>query len=1082
MRRNLSAVVMGLVVAALSCSSIWAQATAQINGAVKDQTGAVLPGVEITVTQTETGATRTTITNEQGSYVLPGLPVGPYRLQASLPGFREYVQTGIELQVSGSPLINVVLELGQVTDTVEVQANAVMVETRSVGVGRVMENVRILELPLNGRDVTALIGLSGASTGIGNTAPSVAGGLTTGLNYTLDGGNHNNPFDNTSLNVPFPDALQEFKVETSATSAQTGIRPAGSVQMVTKSGTNELHGDMFEFVRNGIFNARNAFALTRDSLKRNQFGGTIGGPIAQNKMFFFAGYQGTLIRQDPPERFTFVPTAAMRAGDFTALASPACNRNRQINLGAPFVNNRLDPAQFSKAATALMAKLPVATDPCGRITYSNPSQTNDHMVVGRIDYQWRPNQAVFGRYLSEFKHLPSPYSMNHNLLSVGTENDNKDHQFTVGLTSTYGPNLVNAIRLSANRFGGNGNKHDSFFSWASLGVKTYSFVPDSLSLSITGGFSLEAKTGVTRGALFAINDDVSMVRGNHQVAVGVSTAAWWTNRFSAYYALNRAEFNGGKTGLGLPDFMTGQASLWASGGPASHHKRSKYIGLYAADAWKVNQNLTLQLGLRWEPFFPMIQVDGSATHFDEAAMRRGIRSKQFDNSPAGLFFIGDDGFPGQSGMKNQWMDISPRLGVAWDVTGDGRTSVRASVGTFYDFPSTDYQVGLATVAPWAGRIVVNDTKLDDPWANYPGGDPYPLPFGKYVPRNVAFPAFNIETTMDYDTPSPMTTHWNLAIERQIRNWMLSGSYLGNVTRHLYGTQPLNHPGYIPGGPCTLNGVTYNPCSTTANIDQRRRFMLDKSIPLQTAQLYGPLNKIEAGGTANYNGLVLSVQRRAGGLTTSANYTWSHCISDWWYNTANSGTGTQTWLNPNNRNYDRGNCDVGREDRRHVFNFTNVIATPAFSNPTLRVVGSGWRLSTIFRVMSGAYMTVLSGVDRELTGTRNQRPNQVLANVYGDKTIGNYFNPAAFAQPALGTLGNLGRASITGPGAWQFDAAVTRTFQLRETQKLEFRAEAFNVTNGFRMNDPNLTLSSATFGQVTSARDPRIMQFALKYLF
>jgi hypothetical protein len=1041
-----------------------------------------MPGVEITATQTETGAARSSVTNETGSYVLPNLPIGPYRLEAVLPGFRTYARTGIELQVNSSPVINVVLEVGQVSETVEVEANAVLVETRSVGVGRVIENVRILELPLNGRQVTELIGLSGAAVGIGSGAPSVAGGLTTGLNFTLDGGNHNNPFDNGYMNVPFPDALQEFKVETSATSSSTGVRPAGSVSMVTKSGTNELHGDMFEFVRNGMFNARNAFAPTRDSLKRNQFGGVLGGPIIKNKLFFFGGYQGTTLRQDPPERFTFVPTAAMRAGDFTAFASPACNRNRQINLGAPFVNNRIDPALFSKAAAALVSKVPVASDPCGRITYSNPTQTNGRMVIGRIDYQRTANQLIFGRYLGEFTYAPSPYSINHSLLSVGTDEDHKDQQFTLGVTTTYGSNVVNAVRLTSNRLGGNGNKADSFFSWTSLGSKTYSYVPDALSLEISGGFTLGAKTAVTRVALFGVNDDVSVIRGNHQMSFGASAAAWWTTRHSAQSAQNRAVVDGGKTGLGLADFMTGQLSIWNAGTVNDHYKRSKYLGLYAGDAWKVNQRLTMQLGVRWEPFFPMSHMDGSAVHFDEAAMRKGIKSSRFDFSPAGMSYIGDPGFPGTSGMRDQWLNFSPRLGLAWDVNGDGRTSVRASVGTFYDYPDTSYQVGLSTQAPWSYKVIVNDAKLDDPWANYPGGDPFPVQVGRNAARNIPFPFYSITTAMDYDSQNTTVVHWNLAVEKQLAAFVVSASYLGNQTSHLWGTQPLNNAVYIPGGPCTLNGVTYNPCSTTANINQRRRFMLDPTISFATAQAYGPVNRIETGGTASYNGLVLSVQRRARGVTTTANYTWSHCISDWWHQAASGGEGTDTWLDPNNRRFERGNCDKGREDRRQVLNVTAVVPSPTFSNPALRAIGSGWRFSTIFRVLSGAYTEVVSGLDRALTGTRVQRVNRVLDNVYGDKSIGNYFNPAAFAQPALGTLGNLPRGSILGPGVWQFDAALTRTFQVREMQKFEFRAEAFNVTNSLRMNAPNITFNSSTFGQVTSARDPRIMQFALKYLF
>src|SRR5947207_2526449 len=300
----------------LNSTQVWAQATAQISGTAKDQSGAVLPGVEITATQTSTGIARTAVTNETGSYVLTNLPIGPYKLEASLPGFRTFVQTGINLEVNASPAINVTLEVGQVAETVEVQANATLVETRSVGVGQVVENARILKLPLNGRQIVDLIGLAGGS----NPAPlvnggsrdpfasasfSVAGGLNTGLGYTLDGAYHNNPHDNGYISMPFPDALQEFKVETSATGAQNGMKSAGSVNLVTKSGTNVIHGDLFEFVRNGIFNGRNAFATRRDTIKRNQFGGTVGGPVTKNKLFFFAGYQGTTLRQDPADIQTF---------------------------------------------------------------------------------------------------------------------------------------------------------------------------------------------------------------------------------------------------------------------------------------------------------------------------------------------------------------------------------------------------------------------------------------------------------------------------------------------------------------------------------------------------------------------------------------------------------------------------------------------------------------------------------------------------------------------------------------------------------------------------------------------------------
>ena len=320
--------------------------TAQITGRVTDQSGAVLPGAEIKATQTATGAVRTAVSAEDGGYVLTNLPVGPYTVEVSLPGFRTYVQAGIVLQVGSNPAINAVLQVGQVTEAIEVQADAAMVETQSTGLGTVIDNSRVLELPLNGRNPTELILLSGmanvggpADTALRTLAPypgiavSVAGGVGSGVLFLLDGTIHNETHTALNLPLPFPDALQEFKVETSALPAQYGDHAAATVNAVTKSGTNNVHGDLFEFVRNGVFNARNFFAAQRDTLKRNQFGGTVGGPIRKNKLFFFAGYQGTVERSQPPTSIAYVPTPAMLAGDFTAVASPACNGGRQVNLG-----------------------------------------------------------------------------------------------------------------------------------------------------------------------------------------------------------------------------------------------------------------------------------------------------------------------------------------------------------------------------------------------------------------------------------------------------------------------------------------------------------------------------------------------------------------------------------------------------------------------------------------------------------------------------------------------------------------------------------------------------------------------------
>src|SRR5437667_8281748 len=353
---------------------------------------------------------RNEVTKETVSYVLPNLAVGPYKLEAALPGFRTFLQTGIVLQVNGSPVVNPVLEVGQVSEQVEVQANAAMVETRNAGVGQVIENQRILELPLNGRQVSDLITLAGAAVqtatsrtqnGSAEAYIQVGGALGYAVDYTLDGASHINFVTGANMALPFPDALQEFKVETSGVNAQHGT--ASAVGGVTKSGTNELHGDLFEFLRNDLFNARYYFATTHSTLKRNQFGGTLGGPVLKNKLFFFGGYQGTTIRQDPANKRSFVPTAAMMAGDFTAFASAACNTKGNITLKAPFANNGIDPQLFDPVAVKIVSYLPAVNDPCGQIIYGQANPIDDKQWVSKMDYTASQKHSVFGRVLASYE-------------------------------------------------------------------------------------------------------------------------------------------------------------------------------------------------------------------------------------------------------------------------------------------------------------------------------------------------------------------------------------------------------------------------------------------------------------------------------------------------------------------------------------------------------------------------------------------------------------------------------------------------------------------------------------------------------
>jgi hypothetical protein len=1090
----------------LGSTMVWGQATAQVSGTVKDQSGAVLPGVEITVTQTETAVSRNAITNETGSYVLPNLPLGPYRLEAALPGFRTFVQTGIVLQVNSSPVVNVTLEVGQINERIEVSANAALVETRSSTVGAVVENARILELPLNGRDVTELITLAGGAVqdrltsqnyGGGSPMLAVAGSAGWGTDYTLDGANHVSFMSGTTMLMPFPDAMQEFKVETSGVGAQKGNSAA--VAAVTKSGTNDLHGSLFEFVRNDLTNAKTYFAAvnpitgekTRSTLKRNQFGGTIGGPIVQNKLFFFGGYQGTTLRQDPADLKAFVPTAAMLAGDWTAFASPVCNAGRQVTLRAPFVNNRVDPALYSKAAQYVVNStkplpFPKTDNPCGEVTYGNRDATNQAAYIAKIDYQQTDKHSLFGRVMFFPDNKINPMLSNTSPLQETGYRTSLQSSYTMGSTYLFGPNTVHSFRLAVNRSAVN-FKNSKAFTWCEAGVKIYCApeIERINDVTINGGFPF-AGSGFNTGhkymtTTYTLNDDVSLVRGTHQFALGFSASHGREATYSNWASRSRFNFNGGATGSGLADFMLGRVNTVLMARSNPHHVNGTTIAIYGADTWKATSRLTLNYGLRWEPYLP--EVAEAIYGFDYERFKQGIKSTVFVNAPAGFYYRGDPGFP-KNGINTRWLQFAPRMGLAWDLTGDGRTSLRASYGLGYVHVPGTFRETYSGSAPWGGRVTLTSPPggLDDPWKDIPGGNIFPYELDKNAP----FPTAGLFYTQKYDLRNPYSQSWNLSIQREFgAGWLVSTSYMGSNNMHIWGNNPLNPAIYFPQASCTLNGVTYSPCSSAANTHARRRLTLDR--PVDGAKI-SYLVEADDGGTQNYHGMLLSVERRVSrGVSTGINYTISHCIGDYasLYNPMAMHADNE-YVIPDNRRFDRGNCDT---DRRHVFNMTAVAETPQFSNPTLRAVATGWRLSGIYRRSSGSPLLLLAGADRALNGLEgsnpNQRPNLLLASPYGDKSAGplsRYLNPVAFAQPDIGTLGNVGRNSVRGPRTWAFDVSLSRTFQIREAQRLEFRAEAYNVTNSFRPQNPNATVNNANFGVIRAAYDPRILQFALKYVF
>ena len=744
-------------------------------------------------------------------------------------------------------------------------------------------------------------------------------------------------------------------------------------------------------------------------------------------------------------------------------------------------------------------------------------------VPVRIDYQVSDKQSIFGRYLATRIDTAVPFTLAPNDLlttggsgatqPIGFGTDDLAQSITIGDTYVLSPTMVNSFRAYVNRVGAN-TPGATYFGPKAAGINTFSYVPDYTYVSVQGGFTIGGANFTANSfdtvTNFGVNEDVNVVRGSHQISLGVNVMRALLNAVSNAFSMTQLTINGAATGAPLADFLTGNVSSLRQQNPNPENLTQNFIGVYAQDTWKATQKLTVTYGLRWNPFLPMSFKQGDLYNFSLPAFRAGRTSKVVANAPPGFTYPGDTGFNGKSGMNTGWGHFEPRVGIAWDPFGDGKTALRLGGGIAYDFIREDLHENTSSVAPF--RLTVNRAgiTLDNPWAGFPGGNPYPYSFDPAhatFPTSIPFQSFlpippDLRTTKQYS--------WNLGIQRQITpNVFFSATYVGSKLDHIWNAIELNPAQFIPGN-CAAGqyGLTApGPCSTLGNINQRR--LLTLSNPSTSGNL-AYLTQYDDGGTQSYNGLLLNgLWRMARNLNLNGNYTWSHCIGLQLNGVQNFGAVYSHQANQNNgpvnRNLDVGNCT---QDRRHLVNLTLVARTPKFSGKALRAAASGWTLSTIYLARSGQPLNVVTGTDVALNGfafngTTLQRPNQVLSDV-ASPTRGqscasspcvNWFNyapNAAFSQPAAGAYGNVGFDSVLGPRFWEWDEAVSRDFRVHEGQTLQVRAEAFNVTNSVRYGNPGVVLSqAATFGKILNSAGslngntgggPRVMQFALKFVF
>jgi Carboxypeptidase regulatory-like domain len=1149
------------------CASSFGQAVVNsgLSGVVTDPSGASVAGAQVGLKQTSTGLTRATQTGADGSYTFPDLPTGNYQIEVKKEGFNDYLQRDIILEVGSSPTVNVGLQVGSVGQKVTVSANSATLETNSNIIGQVVNQQQVVELPLNGRDPMQLLTLTpGAQVnniGQFNNLLSFPSPYTVAFvgtnpgagNYILDGGNAGDIQELSAFPMPFPDALQEFKVDLTGVPAQYGMHSSATVNAITRSGSNEFHGTAFEFVRNEIFNARSFYAPQRDPLKRNQFGGTIGGPIRKDKLFFFGAYQDTRVR-DQSTSSAFVPTAQELAGDFSTVASTEC-RPTAVQLKGPFnAQNMIPSADVIQVAKNIAALLPTSPDPkCGGITFTTRVRTNTDEEVAKVDYNQSDKNTMFVRYFRDHFDLPpdftSPLTLNQSI-----QNDSYQ-DVTVGDTYLISNTIVNSLHANLNR------AHNvkgvpnlpGIQTPGELGVggNYYSPFPNFSAIAVSGGFSYIS--GANSLVPFAdtdwqIADDVAITHGAHQIAFGGEWLRYSSNSESALTENGNFSITGGTTGIGLADFVLGDVASLTKSNPIQQSNRKTYFDLYLQDSWKLNHKLTLNYGLRWEPYIPYHNPEGQGNFFNMANYIAGVHSVVYPNALAGMEYPAKPGVSSgdYSGFGNSylgdWKHVAPRIGLAWDPRGKGREVVRAAYGIFYDFASFQLNEVMYQGPPFADAFTLNGVNLTNPFANFTyngvtGVDPFPI---SQAPGTPFITAGAYATFNQLHFKAPSLQQWNLSFEKQFaQDWSVTANYIGNHGVHNAIPGDFNPALYIPGN-CTANGnfpapyggapnglKANGPCTSLTNTQQRR--LLSLTNPVQGQLISTGLDYMD-NGVSSYNGLLLSVQKHLRhGFTFTANYTWSHCIDN---GEATTSVNVPAFRNDLKDEY--GNCIF---DRNQQFVANAVYESPHFDSKVAQAILGNWQVSPIVTYLSSDWLSVTTNADSAfigIVGTVNdvgQRPNSVpgqqvyVPHTQLPVTISNgvvtsgrlgvqWINPKAFAVPTVtpgftgnvinngigpitvGPLGNVRRNTIQGPPIRGFDLALTKKFKITERHEIDARFEAFNAFNMVNYGDPSLTLNSATFGQSTSGAaaggasfpgfsaptDPRIMQFALKYIF
>jgi len=1036
---------------------LWAQGTVTIFGTITDSTGAVVPGARVVVRNVQTGLERETRTNEAGGYVVSQLPVGVYTVTAEAAGFKSGVQENIRVQVDENRRVDFRLEVGAVTESITVEAAIAQVETREGTLKEVVDAERIVELPLNGRnaiELQYLVAGVGGRTGRDqqqNPSVSINGSRTNANNYVLDGGDNHDPYFNSPAAFPNPDALQEFSIQTNAYSADRGRNAGIIMSAVTKSGTNQLHGSLFEFLRNEKLNARNFFAVSVPPFKRNQYGGTLGGPIRKNKLFYFTSYQGTRERSAPGSVTATVLSQAQRQGDFSEIL-PRTLRDPQGGLfpGNIIPRSRLHPASLK----FLEEFIPLPNRPGNLYSFASQQKVDDEQVILKVDYNPSEAHRFYGRLLYNYDYTDQAVG---NVPGFLAGIDYRNWNWVANHTYTISPSVLNVASFS---FADIDRVQipvvPKNLTWMDLGANftraaegTY---PAGHDTNVQGYFNAFSRFPLNHFRQnYAVTDTLSMSRGVHYLRVGGELRRSLLNLQELFrcdpYVLFRNQFTGDAAG----DFLLGRPSQIQQIAETSNKPRAWEVALFVQDDWKPARRLSLNLGVRWEPFLPFVDVTDKF-----AQVRLGYQSKRFPTAPPGVAFAGDPGVP-RALIRSRWLDFGPRFGFAWDLFGTGRTALRGGYGIFYAKIRQQAHNQISTAQPFSIKLTIDTPPLglNNPYSET--GNPFPF----RAPRNAqeaekyrwVLPMELQQWNVDFR--NAIVQQWNLNLQQQFgTSYVVTLAYVGSKGNHLYMQNQAN-PG-IYGRP--------------GNLNQRR--------PLYP--IFGSIIDMSSQGNSTYHAFQATLNKRLSrGFTVLANYTFGKLLDD----ASSDGDGP---ANPWNIAAEKGHSDFDIT-QRFVASYIWLLPKLRGGHPLLRSVLGDWELNGIIVLETGRWLTVVSGQDRSGTGVNEDRADVVgdwrlPSNRSRNERIARWFNTDAFAVNAPGTFGTAGRNIIPGPGQVDVTFGLFKNFAVREGHRLQFRAELFNALNRVNLGNPNMNRSSGNFGRITSAGAPRVVQLALKYSF